>query len=128
MAYNVQLITSFLLCDILTTAANHLGLLEGAETGGCHVCCPVKVPDDQIKASQSEQKMPCACFITAVNRNQLVFFLLSNVLTGIVNFSMQTIFCTPLLGFIVVSCYLLVLNILISVLHLRGKTLKLKFS
>lgn len=125
MGYNVQLISEFLLCDILITTANHLGLLEGAVTGGCHVCYPARVPDENGKTSQIKQKMPCACFISAVNRNQLLFFLLSNVLTGIVNFSIKTIFCTPLKGYIIVGIYLMMLNFLISVLHLRGKTLKL---
>ena len=120
----MQLITVFLLCDILITAANHVGLLEGAESGGCQVCYPVKVPDEPSKATRTEQKMPCACFITAVNRNQLLYFLLVNVLTGVVNFSIQTIFCTPLKGFLVVCSYLFVSDFLISLLHLRGKTLK----
>ena len=125
MGYNVQLISEFLLCDILITTANHLGLLEGATTGGCHVCYPGKVSDENGKTSRTKQKMPCTCFISAVNRNQLLFFLLSNVLTGMVNFSIKTIFCTPLKGFVIVGIYLMVLNFLISVLHLRGKTLKL---
>ena len=110
MGYNVQLISEFLLCDILITAANHLGLLEGAITGGCHVCYPGKVPDENGKTSRTKQKMPCTCFISAVNRNQLLFFLLSNVLTGMVNFSIKTIFCTPLKGFVIVGIYLMVLN------------------
>lgn len=124
MAYNVQLLSSFLLCDVLITAANHMGLLAGTETGGCQVCYPRKVPDEQSKASRTGQKMPCACFIAAVNRNQLVYFLLANLLTGLVNFSIQTIFCTPLKGFVVICSYLLVLNFLIFALHLREKTLK----
>lgn len=125
MGYNVQLISEFLLCDILIATANHLGLLEGAITGGCHVCYPGKVPDENGKTSRTKQKMPCTCFISAVNRNQLLFFLLSNVLTGMVNFSIKTIFCTPQKGFVIVGIYLMALNFLISVLHLRGKTLKL---
>ena len=88
------------------------------------MCYPGKVPDEQSKGPQTKQKKPCACFLAAVNRNQLVYFLVANVLTGIVNFSIQTIFCTPLKGFLVVCSYLLVLNFFISVLHLREKTLK----
>lgn len=124
VAYNIQLLSSFLLCDILITAANHIGLLEGAETGGCQACYPGKVPDKKSKTSRTGTKMPCACFLAAVNRNQLVYFLLANVLTGLVNFCVQTIFCSPLKGVLIVSTYLLLLNLLISVLHLQGKTLK----
>ena len=124
VAYNIQLLSSFLLCDILITAANHIGLLEGAETGGCQACYPGKVPDEKSKISRTGSKMPCACFLAAVNRNQLVYFLLANVLTGLVNFCVQTIFCTHLKGVLIVSTYLLLLNLLISVLHLQEKTLK----
>ena len=124
VAYNIQLLSSFLLCDILITAANHIGLLEGAETGGCQACYPGKVSDEKNKTSRTGPKMPCTCFIAAVNRNQLVYFLLANVLTGLVNFCVQTIFCSPLKGFLVVGTYLLLLNLLISVLHLQEKTLK----
>ncbi|KAL9951544.1 hypothetical protein ACROYT_G044220 [Oculina patagonica] len=71
VAYNIQLLSSFLLCDVLITAANHLGLLADAETGGCPVCYPGKVPDEQSKGSRTGQKMTCACFLASVNRNQL---------------------------------------------------------
>ena len=69
--------------------------------------------------------MPCACLLASINRNQLLYFLLSNLLTGAVNFSIQTIFCSSVTGFLVVCFYLLVLNFLISLLHLREKTFKL---
>ena len=41
------------------------------------------------------------------------------------NLSIKKIFYTPLKGFLIVGIYLMVLNFWISVLHLRGKALKL---
>jgi hypothetical protein len=43
--------------------------------------------------------------IRAINRNQLAIFLVGNVLTGLVNLSMKTIYATTEVGFLVISMY-----------------------
>lgn len=125
VTYNIQLLSIFLFFDILITAANSAGLLEGAALGGCHVCYPLKTWSTSTRLSQSESSRPCACLLAAINRNLLLYFLLANLLTGAVNFSIQTIFCSAVKGFLVVCSYLLVLNLLISLIHIREKTFKL---
>ena len=64
--------------------------------------------------TESEQ---CRCLLSAVNFNQLGYFIIANFLTGIVNLSMETIHAPPLTAFIILNIYLLVLNIIIMVLY-----------
>ena len=57
------------------------------------------------------------CFISAVDYNQLAFFLLANVLTGFVNFSMDTLAASVAVGLAVVVLYMLVLAAVFVSLH-----------
>ncbi|KAG8589007.1 hypothetical protein GDO81_006211 [Engystomops pustulosus] len=64
------------------------------------------------------------CLIEAINRNQLLFFLHSNILTGIVNLSINTIHSDCMFSVIVILIYMFV-NCLISyILHVNDITLK----
>lgn len=70
------------------------------------------------------QKLSDSIVLTAVNRNQLFLFLLGNVLTGLVNKSMYTIFASPLVSFAVMTGYLLVWTIVAVELDRRNWTIK----
>jgi phosphatidylinositol glycan class W len=62
--------------------------------------------------------------LDSINFNQLPYFMISNLATGIVNLSMQTIFASDLTGFLVVVLYqLIVLSILwtLKVFKIRVK-------
>jgi hypothetical protein len=63
--------------------------------------------------------------LEAINYNALLFFLLSNVLTGIINISIKTIYMESFAAFAIVFTYLLVLCVFISVLYY--KEIKFKF-
>ena len=43
--------------------------------------------------------------LDSINSNQLPYFMISNLATGIVNLSMQTLFASNLTGFVVVLIY-----------------------
>ena len=51
----------------------------------------------------------CVCVVSAVDYNQLGFFLLANLLTGLVNFTMDTLSATPAIGLTVLAVYMSVL-------------------
>ncbi|KAL6050061.1 GPI-anchored wall transfer protein [Balamuthia mandrillaris] len=60
----------------------------------------------------------------AINRNQLFFFLLCNLLVGVVNFGMKTIFASDTTALTVLTAYLLIASIVASVLHVYNITIK----
>ncbi|KAL6078083.1 Phosphatidylinositol-glycan biosynthesis class W protein, variant 2 [Balamuthia mandrillaris] len=61
---------------------------------------------------------------TAINRNQLFFFLLCNLLVGVVNFGMKTIFASDTTALTVLTAYLLIASLVASVLHVYNITIK----
>ena len=64
------------------------------------------------------------CLLEAINRNGLFYFLFANLLTGGVNFTMNTITAAPNTGLVVVTLYMLVLCLVTSVLHIYNISLK----
>ena len=50
----------------------------------------------------------CGCLFTVIYRNQLLFFLLANMLTGVVNLSINTLDVTDTVALIICACYLYV--------------------
>lgn len=75
----------------------------------------------------TEQKCDDAdgmCLIQAVNRNQLLFFLLANVLTGLTNSTVDTLSCSDLFSVCVLLLYMLVSCSLVYVLHISKITVK----
>lgn len=63
--------------------------------------------------------------LEAINYNGLVFFLVSNVLTGVINLSVDTKSCSDHWGVFVVSLYMLVTSGICTVLYRRNVQLKL---
>jgi phosphatidylinositol glycan class W len=62
----------------------------------------------------------------AVNRNQLAFFILANLLTGAINMAMRTIYAPTPVAVAVISGYMLLLLVL-AVLADRRYDTSLKF-
>ena len=61
---------------------------------------------------------------SAINRNQLFLFLLSNVLTGLVNFSVDTINTSDATSVLILFFYCAVVLSVICLLHTKRKTIK----
>ncbi|KAJ3292262.1 Glucosaminyl phosphatidylinositol (GlcN-PI) nositol acylation protein [Borealophlyctis nickersoniae] len=61
----------------------------------------------------------------SINRNQLGYFLLGNVLTGLVNMSMNTLSVSDAVGFTVVAVYLFVVGAAVVFLYKMNWKLKL---
>lgn len=67
---------------------------------------------------------PTLCLITAVSQNQLFYFLLSNLCTGIVNVYFDTLQTPDAYAFLVISVYMLFTLSVIWMLHLSQSKLK----
>lgn len=79
------------------------------------------------KPSDSEKKtgeIERHCLIQAVSRNQLLFFLLANVMTGLTNLVVDTLTCGSSLSVCVLLLYMFMNCLVIHVLHLCGITVK----
>mmetsp|Transcript_5543 Transcript_5543/g.6442 ORF Transcript_5543/g.6442 Transcript_5543/m.6442 type:complete len:463 (-) Transcript_5543:249-1637(-) len=62
--------------------------------------------------------------IHSINRNQLPIFLLSNLLTGICNFCINTLYTSDGWAFFILNCYLIVVCSCSIILHKRNYVLK----
>lgn len=119
------LLSSLLLGDIILSFAKFL--IKGAA-----VPCSwelIQSPGINKKHSESlvskaERKEPICCLITAMNRNQLIFFLLSNVTTGLINLSVDTLHSNTLWALFLLNLYMFSNCLIIYVLHLQNKTIK----
>lgn len=100
-------------------------LLFVKRTSGCH-----SVPSSwnlYKKDSDSDKKtreIERHCLIQAVSRNQLLFFLLANVMTGLTNSIVDTLTCSSSFSVCVLLSYMFMNCFVIYVLHLCGITLK----
>ncbi|XP_033738570.1 LOW QUALITY PROTEIN: phosphatidylinositol-glycan biosynthesis class W protein-like [Pecten maximus] len=79
----------------------------------------------RISAGVTIQTLPTKGLLNAINYNGLFYFLLSNVLTGLVNISMATIHMPPLPSLLILTLYMSSLSA-ISV-HLFVRRVRLKF-
>ncbi|XP_062072262.1 LOW QUALITY PROTEIN: phosphatidylinositol-glycan biosynthesis class W protein [Lepus europaeus] len=73
---------------------------------------------------EAVRKESSLCLITALNRNQLIFFLLSNITTGLVNLMVDTLHSSTLEALFVLSLYMFTNCLIIYVLYLQDKTIK----
>ncbi|KAK3698171.1 hypothetical protein QZH41_019270, partial [Actinostola sp. cb2023] len=83
MAYNIQLLSSFLLADLIVMVT----MPQNIRTAGCEVC----YSDGNALTREPIKQRFCACMIAAINRNQLAYFMAANLLTGLVNFSVNSV-------------------------------------
>ncbi|XP_041749383.1 phosphatidylinositol-glycan biosynthesis class W protein [Coregonus clupeaformis] len=80
------------------------------------------------EASASEEKMEKKveglCLIQAVNRNQLLFFMLANLLTGITNVLVDTFNSSDYISVCVLLSYMFINSFAMYILHLMKITVK----
>ena len=62
--------------------------------------------------------------VKAISRNQLFYFLLGNILTGMVNLSMHTEHASDFTAMAILTCYILVTNGIIVLLHVKNVSTK----
>ncbi|XP_037019532.2 phosphatidylinositol-glycan biosynthesis class W protein isoform X2 [Artibeus jamaicensis] len=125
VASSLILLSSLLLGDIILSFAKFL--IQGSV-----VPCSWKLIQSPVTnkkhletlVSEAERKKPSLCLITAINRNQLIFFLLSNITTGLTNLLVDTLHSSTLWGLFVLCLYMFTNCLIIYMLHLQDKTIK----
>lgn len=80
------------------------------------------------RRSETEQrlknKLDALCLIQSVNRNQLLFFLLANVMTGLTNILVDTLKSNDFFAVCVLLSYMFVNSLIIFILHIKNVTIK----
>ena len=112
IAYNITVLTMFLITDliVLCCISSSSGVKNKSK------------PKNQKNRAASEHKSKvelyrCPKLVEAVDYNPLTFFLLSNLLTGLVNMSIRTIHTSDTLAVIILLSYQAVLALVISLLY-----------
>lgn len=102
-------------------------LLFFKRTSGCHAIPSSWNLDKKQSDSDSDKKrsdMERLCLVQAVSRNQLLFFLLANLLTGLTNSLVDTLSSGSLFSVCILLSYMLSNCFVIYVLHLCGISVK----
>ncbi|XP_070699891.1 phosphatidylinositol-glycan biosynthesis class W protein [Pempheris klunzingeri] len=102
-------------------------LLFSKRTSGCRFVPSSWNWCEKQSDSVSDKKtgqMERLCLVQAVSRNQLLFFLLANVMTGLTNSLVNTLGCSSLFSVCVLLAYMFTNCFVIHVLHLCGITVK----
>ncbi|XP_015736156.1 phosphatidylinositol-glycan biosynthesis class W protein isoform X2 [Coturnix japonica] len=80
-----------------------------------------------VKAPGSKEQQAEAvhvCLIAAINKNQLLFFLLANVMTGVVNITIDTIHSRAALTLCILHLYMFLNCFIMYILHTKNIVLK----
>ncbi|XP_008305116.1 phosphatidylinositol-glycan biosynthesis class W protein [Stegastes partitus] len=104
-------------------------LLFSKKTAGCYFVpsswnlCEKQSDSDKV-SDKKRGEVERLCLIQAVSRNQLLFFLLANVMTGLTNSVVDTLNCSSSFSVCVLLLYMFMNCFVIYVLHLCGITVK----
>ncbi|XP_006816595.1 glucosaminyl-phosphatidylinositol-acyltransferase PIGW-like [Saccoglossus kowalevskii] len=116
LLYCIHLLTGFLLVDLITLFASEMGFIRNSTPR------TKDHKDDPNTATVLQDSK--YCLIASINRNQLLYFLLGNVMTGIINGIMKTILAPPHVAFVVLSSYMFILSFVHVILHALNITTK----
>ncbi|NWV78089.1 PIGW protein, partial [Dasyornis broadbenti] len=126
LAHCLLLLSFFVLTD-LTLVFTKL-LVKGSSVP----CCwrAVQPPDSSKKHGMEavrvgrEDKLSQQCLISAINKNQLLFFLLANVMTGAVNILIDTIHSRAVFTLCILHLYMFFNCLVMYTLHAKNIILK----
>ncbi|KAI5615586.1 phosphatidylinositol-glycan biosynthesis class W protein, partial [Silurus asotus] len=82
---------------------------------------PRRCPETERKI---RSRLGALCLIQSVNRNQLLFFMLANLLTGITNVLVDTLKISDFFAVGVLLAYMFINSLIIFILHVHNITLK----
>lgn len=99
-------------------------LLFCTRTSGCRSPPPSWDWSKTARASDRTCDGAEHCLVGAINRNQLLFFLVANVLTGLTNAAVDTLACSGVYSVCVLLIYMFTNCLVIHVLHLCRITVK----
>ncbi|XP_016311296.1 phosphatidylinositol-glycan biosynthesis class W protein-like [Sinocyclocheilus anshuiensis] len=85
--------------------------------------CPYQnkksLPDEKMR-----KNMDALCLVQSVNRNQLLYFLLANTMTGLTNVLIDTLNSNDVLAVSVLLLYMFMNSLVIFILHINKITIK----
>ncbi|KAG8451116.1 hypothetical protein GDO86_003399 [Hymenochirus boettgeri] len=123
IAQCVSFLCLILLCDLIITFAKYL--VTGSKVPVTwYIYMSSNLSKGHETAPQIEKKESHYCLIEAVNRNQLLFFILSNILTGLVNMIIDTMHCNSFLSVTVILIYMFCNCMVVYVFHINKITVK----
>lgn len=117
IAYCLTLFVSFVVADLMLVFTKLL--VKGSAVPSCWRA--VKAPDSR---EQRQAEAVHICLIAAINKNQLLFFLLANVMTGIVNVMIDTIHSRAALTLCILHLYMFLNCFIMYILHAKNIVLK----
>ncbi|XP_068066798.1 phosphatidylinositol-glycan biosynthesis class W protein [Anomalospiza imberbis] len=126
LAHCLLLLGFFVLTD-LTLVFTKL-LVKGSSVPCCWEV--VQAPDSGKKHGMEavlvgrQDKLSQLCLISAINKNQLLFFLLANVMTGAVNILIDTIHSKAAFTLCILHLYMFLNCLIMYILHARNIVLK----
>ncbi|XP_034539503.1 phosphatidylinositol-glycan biosynthesis class W protein [Notolabrus celidotus] len=100
-------------------------ILFSKKTSGCHfVPLSWNFCKKQNVSEKKKEELDRLCLIQAVSRNQLLFFMLANLMTGLTNSLVDTLHCSSLFSVCVLLLYMFMNCFVIYLLHVCGITIK----
>lgn len=115
VAQSIFFMSSIGLADLL--------LVFSKTASGVH-CVPSSWSLSNKRSDSKSVNLNTQCLVQAVNRNQLLFFLLSNVMTGATNSVVDTLACSSGFSVFVLLTYMLINCLVIYILHVYNITIK----
>ncbi|NWX28851.1 PIGW protein, partial [Notiomystis cincta] len=126
LAHCLLLLSLFLLADLALVFTKLL--VKGSSVPCCWKV--VQPPDSRKKQGMEavpvgrEDRLPQLCLISAINKNQLLFFLLANVMTGAVNILIDTIHSEAAFTLCILHLYMFFNCLIMYILDARNIVLK----
>ena len=111
------MLTVFLTVDIL--------VLPLSNTLGLPLLSPLYTESSEKDPCKEKHSQSNICVISAVDYNQLLFFVAANILTGLVNVSVDTLHAGPLQSLTILLLYMLVIVGTFVLLHTHRTKVKL---
>ncbi|OCT91879.1 phosphatidylinositol-glycan biosynthesis class W protein [Xenopus laevis] len=125
IAQCLSLLCFIFLSDLLIVFAKFL--VTGSRIPGTWVICnsSFSTKNQSIKRTEDKESIKNNfCLIQAISRNPLLFFLLSNVMTGLVNIVMNTMNTTSFLSLLVLVLYMFFTCLIVYFLHVNNVNVK----
>ncbi|NWW49442.1 PIGW protein, partial [Pedionomus torquatus] len=126
LAHSLTFFTWFVVTDLLLVFTKLL--VKGSSVPSCWNV--VKPPDSGTRHKTEavptgrEGKLAHMCLISAINQNQLLFFLLANVMTGAVNILIDTIHSETAFTLCILHLYMFLNCLIMYILHAKNIVLK----
>ncbi|NXJ66388.1 PIGW protein, partial [Rostratula benghalensis] len=123
LAHSLAFFTWFVVTD-LTLVFTKL-LVKGSSVPSCwKVVKPPESGTTEAVPRGREGKPAHICLISAINHNQLLFFLLANVMTGAVNILIDTIHSETAFTLCILHLYMFLNCLIMYILHAKNIVLK----